>query len=178
MITNTVTDALLAHSPIKDTDAMSLIDFVGIERTLPVDPFLIAEKLGISLSNSEVNDSAQSGRIDVVDGEVIIWVNPVHHINRQRFTVAHELGHYIRDILPALLDNEPATGFKDNDLTFHRKSFADAPEEFAANLFAAELLMPTVAVMKYSKLDTLTDLAKRFCVSKKAMQKRLDYLGI
>ena len=58
---------------------------------VPVDQ--IAKKLGLLLVQLPAEDEI-SGAIIRKDDRVIIAVNPTHHMNRQRFTIAHELGHY------------------------------------------------------------------------------------
>ena len=72
----------------------------------------------------------------------IIGVNSHHHVNRRRFTVAHELGHLI-------LHRKALAGRVHVDRRFPvlmRDSAAASgldPREIEANQFAAELLMPT-----------------------------------
>src|SRR5262249_2064651 len=58
---------------------------------VPVDQ--LAKKLGILLCPLPADDEI-SGAIVRKDERVIIAVNPTHHGNRQRFTIAHELGHF------------------------------------------------------------------------------------
>lgn len=181
MIFNSDITNLKGLAPISGADAQAVFEFLDIARVLPVDPFEIAKKLGIEILSEDRGNTSASGRIDVLQsGEIQIWINPRHHINRQRFTMAHELGHFIRDILPKLLSNKPTTGFEDSadfEMTFHRFNFADEPEEIAANFFAANLLMPAKAVKKYSG-ESKDELAKRFQVSPRAIEKRMEYLGL
>lgn len=58
----------------------------------------------------------------------IITYNRNHHPNRQRFTVAHELGHLLLEHVELQNNEEDFVSRK--------------PEETAANKFAAELLVP------------------------------------
>ena len=58
---------------------------------VPVDQ--LTKKLGIILCPLPADDEI-SGAIVRKDGRVVIAVNPAHHHNRQRFTIAHELGHF------------------------------------------------------------------------------------
>lgn len=72
-----------------------LLDRFQIDRP-PVAVDQIAKKLGVLLCPlpAEADDDI-SGAIVRKDGRVVIAVNPAHHSNRQRFTIAHELGHYL-----------------------------------------------------------------------------------
>jgi Zn-dependent peptidase ImmA (M78 family) len=147
--------------------------------TLPVSPDRIAKQLGIQLRFSPF-DEELSGMIFIKNGVPIIGVNAIHHPNRQRFTIAHEIGHYMmhREILtsevhvdknfPALMrDEKSATG---TELI-----------EIQANKFAARLLMPDALLEpalagKNFDIDDdkpLEELAKRFRVSKKALEYRI-----
>src|ERR1035438_1210999 len=52
----------------------------------------IAKALGAEVRFAPF-DNELSGMVYVKDGVPIIGVNSLHHPNRQRFTIAHELGH-------------------------------------------------------------------------------------
>ena len=56
---------------------------------VPVDR--IAKGLGATLQFAPLDDEL-SGMAYVKDGKPIIGVNSLHHPNRQRFTIAHEIG--------------------------------------------------------------------------------------
>ncbi len=94
----------------------------------------------------------------------IIGVNNKNPKTRQRFTIAHELGHFLlnHDLHPRLIDEN-----------------FDKPinKEVEANEFAAELLMPQDFLKKDIEEKrvklTIPDLAKRYGVSEQAMSVRL-----
>jgi Zn-dependent peptidase ImmA (M78 family) len=145
---------------------------------VPVDQ--LAKKLGIFLCPLPADDEI-SGAIVRKDGRVIIAVNPAHHRNRQRFTIAHELGHFFF--------HSGMEEHVDKDFRLSWRRVAGSPpgvdwQEITANRFAAELLMPT-RFMK-SDLDTIgvmdkravTLLALRYKVSPEAMKIRLSNLGL
>ncbi len=137
------------------------------DRKLPVDPTRIAEKIGIQVKVGDLN--GVSGKLDV-DGDLVeISVSSKEPRLRQRFTVAHELGHW------AL---QHGTSFRDcvDDFRLSQR----APKEVAANKFAAELLMPTEAVKEAIEgmgITALPRLANIFEVSQLAMKIRLEQLG-
>ena len=67
----------------------------------------------------------------------IIGINSSHHSNRQRFSIAHEIGHLVLHNRDLFVDKVVKINFRDS-----KSSQAIDKEEIAANAFAAELLMP------------------------------------
>ena len=61
------------------------------EAPVPVDK--IAQHLGINIVSVQI-PSQLSGALIRANGNVGITVNSTHHLHRQRFTIAHELGHF------------------------------------------------------------------------------------
>jgi hypothetical protein len=107
------------------------------------------------------------------DGDrVVLWVNGTHAAVRQRFTLAHELGH-VRCAHDA---GTPVETFE----TLGGKS-TDS-REVQANAFAAELLAPAEAVRAgvavEPGLDDIVLLAARFGISTIAALYRLNSLGL
>lgn len=149
--------------------------------TVPVDVEAIAEAHGVSVVKQDLEDSV-SGVLIIKDGRGIIGVNSSHHPNRQRFTIAHELGHYV-------LHPKAGTVFVDRSIIFFRDSDSAKGvdhREMEANAFAAELLMPENEVMEQlddQQIDAFDDLpvrrlAARFGVSAQALTIRLTKLGL
>jgi Zn-dependent peptidase ImmA (M78 family) len=103
-------------------------------------------------------------------------VNSSHHSNRQRFTVAHELGH---------LRYHEGEIHVDRKLQINRRdaisSLAIDPDEIEANRFAAELLMPFRLIsvdlmtreLDVEDDDQIRELAKKYQVSAQAMTHRI-----
>lgn len=115
-------------------------------------------------------DQTQSGELFCKDGTWIIKINNKHNKKRQRFTLAHELGHYI-------LHKEKNTGFK--DAIFFRNEVLDSME-YSANEFASQLLMPEGNIKKCIETDGIRNvgqLAEIFGVSAAAMKYRILSLG-
>jgi IrrE N-terminal-like domain len=132
---------------------------------LPVPVESIAEDLlGLTIYEED---------LDVLSGvlypdERRIEVNASDIPARKRFTVAHELGHWVcqclegrgHEVMCRVEDLSP-----DVDRTLERE----------ANVFAAELLMPEPAVRAAA---AEADAARRFGVSSQAMQWRLYSFGL
>ena len=112
----------------------------------------------------------QSGTFKYENDKWIIGVNQNHHKNRQKFTLAHELGHYVlhREKNINIVDT---TFFRNNDTN---------PIEYMANEFAAKLLMPEDKVrylVDKQKIKNIGRLAEEFGVSASAMKYRIVSLG-
>jgi len=104
----------------------------------PIDVDAIAKSLGVPIFREPLRDGI-SGLLYREAGKAAIFVNRQTALSRQRFTIAHELGHY-------LLDHKSDDIHVDKDfrLMFRSdKAKGDSqPAETQANLFAATLLMP------------------------------------
>ena len=106
--------------------------------TLPIDLTTLAKKLNIAVQYEDL-DSDISGFLVIRNEKSIIALNKKHSKNRQRFTFAHEIGHYR---LHRNLGEEQL--FLQKKLTYFKseKYSKDANMEKEANQFAAHLLMP------------------------------------
>ena len=98
-----------------------------------------------------------------------ILVNEKDIRTRERFTIAHELGHYLLHMDDS--ENKVITSFR----------MDQSPIETQANIFAAELLMPEELVRREHAnmvIPVSDSLAEIFDVSKQAMRVRLDSLEL
>jgi len=120
--------------------------------SLPIKPEDIIKKIsGVTYENEySFDDWDNSGFIRVHRKEnndiknISIWVNPAEASVRQRFTLAHEIGHLIHDILPNI-DNENIDECFEDKL--HRNGESNF-KETRANKFSAQLLMPAPLVKR------------------------------
>jgi Zn-dependent peptidase ImmA (M78 family) len=127
-----------------------------------------------------------SGFIYKEGNQVTIGVNKNDPPNRQRFTIAHELGHFfLHSENPLHVDKSIVIKLRD-----HVSSEAVNAEEIEANAFAAELLMPAKMIeedfrhvnkalaSEEDELDgIISKMASDYRVSKQAMTLRLSNLG-
>ena len=115
----------------------------------------------------------RSGSIEKKDGKYIITVNKSHHPNRKRFTIAHEIGHYIFHSdyieLGAIVDDK-----------LYRDERVGGENETQANKFAASILMPEslIKCLMESGVNTIDGLARELQVSEQAMAIRVGSLNI
>lgn len=166
-----------------------------LEARLPVNINKILEILNITKLKDDSIAKSTNGKVDLDsigcifykkgESTPTIWLNPYehHYETRERFTVAHELGHYVKHILP----NGNEKMFVDNDRTLSRsRSYGDRVE-FEANKFAAIMLMPKGLVTKSFKNyqnegwlaeDLIERVARDFNVSRQAMRYRLANLDL
>lgn len=154
----------------------------GNIKQAPVDVDQLARRAGARI-HYEPLDGQVSGMVHRRhDGVAIIGVNSVHSLGRQRFTIAHELGHLVLHKDEKLhVDEKPPIRFRNEE-----SSRATNATEIEANQFAAELLMPIELLTK--EIESISDdteaeeavsyLAERFQVSEQAMTLRLTRLGM
>lgn len=142
------------------------------EMRIPIDPIVISIQLGIRVFEGDLDPNI-AGMIRKEAGEdPRIIVNSADSPVRQRFTVAHELGHYL---IHASNDDKYEWIDRRGPLA---ASGMDRDEIFA-NQFAAALLMPANEVRRLHEQGALAgDLALTFNVSVDAMKFRLTNLGL
>lgn len=150
--------------------------------SVPVDLNRIAQHLKLTVHEKPLEEEF-SGFLAVPEKAIV--VNKSHPPARRRFTVAHEIGHYILHAKK----NPDADVFIDRAVYFRKKvatSNTNHQTEMEANFFAAGLLMPEALIERYledngwvdlDKSDDIKALASEFDVSTQAMSYRLRNLG-
>jgi Zn-dependent peptidase ImmA (M78 family) len=157
----------------------ALIEKAGISE-VPVPVEALARSLQATIA-FEAYDGDVSGMLYRTADEALIGVNSSHAPTRQRFTIAHEIGH--------LVMHKGQEMFIDRFARVNWRNGESNREEMEANAFAAELLMPRKFVEQHvekalasskhvSPQSLVADLAKSFKVSPEAMSYRLSNLGI
>jgi Zn-dependent peptidase ImmA (M78 family) len=156
-----------------EREARQLLSTAWDGRPLPVDPIQIAQRLGVKVYTAGL-DNGVAGMFRKRSGlDPEIFVNGSDSLNRQRFTVAHELGHYVKHM---------ADGEENWEHVDYRGALAGQgtdSDEIFANQFAASLLMPKDEVIRLRKEGYgPTALAAEFGVSAEAMNYRLANLRL
>jgi Zn-dependent peptidase ImmA (M78 family) len=159
-----------------ERDAAELLDAVWARGSwdvrVPVDPIWIARELGLRVYTAGLDEGVSGMLVKRAGEDPAIYLNVRDSQNRQRFTCAHELGHYV---------SRSATGDDEWEYVEQRALLASQgrePEEIYANQFAACLLMPRAAVAQLKdRFETEAALAYKFGVSADAMHYRLVNLG-
>jgi Zn-dependent peptidase ImmA (M78 family) len=156
----------------------------GAYPEVPVE--IVARQLGLPIIQTDLGDGV-SGILVTEGKRSYIGVQKKDHIHRRRFSIAHEIAHYLlnhhRDE-PVHVDQEKAITFR---AIYRSSDSAGTRKETEANHFAACLLLPEDRVnseaRKISRGKQLTDtqieeLARMFRVSAAAMTIRLQVLRL
>ncbi len=148
-----------------DADARKTLNDAGVVGIVPVPLEIVAGKLGFEAVAFDGRPDV-SGAIDHKNRR--IFVNKNESLVRQRFTLAHEIGH--------------AVLHKAEDRVDYRRTMATSedPKEREANRFASELLMPTDLFRKAFKERNgdIFRLASYFAVSTDAAGYKAKNLGL
>ncbi|CAN5432621.1 ImmA/IrrE family metallo-endopeptidase [soil metagenome] len=135
----------------------------------PVPVNQIAENLSLELLRGSFIEAQVAGFIDL-DMSLIV-VNEKDSLNRQVFTIAHEIGHFVmhkerlrEDASMAIMYRKPIGGEAD-------------PYEQEANAFAANLLVPEDLLAKYFEYQSFHVVARIFGVSEEVIRYRLKTTG-
>jgi Zn-dependent peptidase ImmA (M78 family) len=143
-------------------------DFID-HSEIPIHVIPLAEKLGINVYKTSWPDSV-SGKIQKhaqLGGSsgFAIFVNESHSETRRRFTIAHEIAHYV------LHEDQIGDGIFDDAMY---RSGLSSIEERDANQLAADILMPRRLLAEFSFVgEDVQALAKQFNVSESSMAIRL-----
>ena len=147
----------------------------------PVPVTRIARACGARISRDSLEGDL-SGFLYSKDKQALIGVNTHHSMTRQRFTIAHELGHFLLHNQDEHIhvDHEFRVRFRRNPLS----SEGTDTNEREANFFAASLLMPEEFMERDLEHeidlfdeDFLQNLARKYGVSTQALVNRLKNLG-
>lgn len=170
-----------------DEDAETLLKSFNLERD--VTPIVtIAKKMGFKVYSASLNkeDECLSGMIGISEGlrqsynhDKVVLLNGEESNEHMRFTLAHELAHYIYDYD----ENIHTNGYFNKYNTLE----AETDIERRANRFAASFMMPKTVFTKIfnqnkdigmllnSNIETLSDY---FIVPITAVKLRIKELGL
>ena len=163
-----------------EREAAETLSRLEIQET-PIPVERIARDLGAIVRHFPL-DEELSGLIYIKDDRKIIGVNALHHIHRQRFTIAHEIGHLI---LHSDRIKRQVHVDKKFPVVFHRDAQSTQGIdriEIEANQFAAALLMPEHIIRgvvgKQHDIDDnpIEKLARKLRVSRQALEFRIGSL--
>lgn len=164
---------MLVKDAAREAADKVLRDYWTADR-LPVDPVAIARQMGIEVDFTEMADL--SGVIVHDEGSTHIVIADNELLERQLFTCAHELGHYMERKQsgdPDYSFSEPKASAREQDQRGGEWSL----HEYYADEFAGNLLMPQQEFIRwYSASPSVSSLADVFGVSRAAVQTRLRRL--
>jgi Zn-dependent peptidase ImmA (M78 family) len=163
-----------AEKTLRDTDTFRV----------PVAIDQVARRLNLTMEAGTLGEDV-SGMLIIRGERGAIGYNSAHARVRQRFTISHEIAHFL---LHAKRSGKPQL-FIDRYVVFRRDANSSTGadrDEVEANQLGAALLMPRRLVqqeirnneLNLDDEDAISFLAKRFQVSTAAMTNRLANLGI
>jgi Zn-dependent peptidase ImmA (M78 family) len=160
--------------PDPEREAEQLLSTVWEGRPIPVDPIQIAKRLGIQVYTAGLDEGVAGMLVKKPGRDPEIYINGRDSLNRQRFTCAHELGHYVKHI---------AAGEEHWEHVDYRDALTSKgtdPDEIFANQFAASLLMPEQEIRRLKDQFGYgpATLAFEFGVSEEAINFRLVNLKL
>lgn len=159
--------------------AYDLLDKIGLTKPyIPIEK--VATYLGLGIITHDFGKEI-SGALVFENDKAIIGVSPQESEVRRRFTISHEIGHYLfhRDSRHFFIDNKKfQVLLRSDEITQNYK------QEKEANHFAASILMPERMIAEsiraldeddkiYSDEEVISLMAKKFKVSQPAMTYRL-----
>ena len=135
---------------------------------IPINLTNLCDTLNIAISRYPIHSEAylicESGKTEII-------LRPGMSIERERFSIAHELGHFF---LPG--HNELMFGCSESDMGYNEKK----PFEMEANIFASELLVPTNSIKTAIKgeidFNLISEQANRYMVSLQTMALKMTFL--
>jgi len=176
--------SLYIHDKIKSAkkEAVALLSDSQI-KSVPVNLITITKRLGLKIEKIKFTNKEVSGllKINTNAGKPIIAINASQSEARQRFTIAHEIGHYILHNIQDLHVDSNRVYFRNE-----QSSLANNIEEIQENQFAAELLIPTkLLIDDLVKIDDLNEenlndysekLSKKYKVSNQSMLIKISHI--
>ena len=170
-----------------EEQAILVLEDLQLGNKLPIDVESVARALNVPVKYEPFEEEL-SGVLIKEQGRIVIGINSTHAYTRQRFTIAHELGHHLLghagEIFVDKTLRHQATIIRRDT----KSSLGVNADEIQANQFAAELLMPKRLVSeqvgkrikknpRIAAEGLTADLANAFKVSTQAMEIRLTVLG-
>ena len=142
--------------------ARKIREFLKISKGPIVNLVEVLERNGIIVHYLKDTPEKFDGITLLTDkGQPIIFINESIPNDRKRFTIAHELGHFV----------------------LHIRTFQELErdEELEANQFASEFLLPQIEIMNslnYLNLNSIANLKEYWLISKSAIIRRAFDLGV
>lgn len=142
---------------------------------LPVDLGKLALALGVEVRLIHLGESLSGMLENKGNDRFVITANADHSQTRRRFTIAHELGHYMlhRHLIGDGIDDNKA--YRSTEGGRYHNMDIGPKQETEANKFAANILMPAPLLSEQREIhgDNAKELSLLFNVSEQSMRIRL-----
>ncbi len=144
-------DNIITEWENRVADLYSHKDYIMIEE------FIVNHMPEVMLAMRNLEDDV-SGYIEKMSKNIAysLVYNRTHHKHRQRFTLAHELGHYVlhKDILGDGTNDTKM--YRTNPNSSHYNPNISTRHENEANEFASRILMPQEFIKRFLKEENVT----------------------
>lgn len=120
--------------------SIATLDYADIS----INPFECADFYGLSYTTEVIEEKCQLALLDVGKNHVILDSAGLNNYHRYRFSMAHELGHYI--LHSRLFKEQSVVSVGESEETLSISLKHSRRVEYQANLFASYLLMPKALV--------------------------------
>ncbi len=165
-----------------ESKALTLLEKWELDN-LPIDVSKLAECLELPIVEEDLEDNI-AGFLFSKNNRSYVGINSNHHENRKRFTIAHEIGHYV--LLHHKLTDDIHVDTKSSVFRRTGNTTDNEQKEKDANKFSAALLMPHTLLVRYIKEQNInlnddldiSKLSRKLVVSEKTLTYRLLNLGI
>ena len=139
----------------------------AMKLTPPIDIYAVCEAFDIKVYNEDIKTAEAFLIVSQGKKSIIINEKKIPYIQRQRFTIAHEVGHFFIPWHGSQYKCKHIGDFNTPDI-----------HENEANIFASELLVPTASITETTKGKTVTlelikELAHEYSVSLVAMARKV-----
>jgi Zn-dependent peptidase ImmA (M78 family) len=169
-----VTSTVSVPKMKEPSDVLKEASTLGIKLE-PLDIVAVAKKIfNMNLIDNKDLGKSVSGFLEKINDKWCIYVNKYENEQRKRFTIAHEIGHFVL---------HKDSYFLNNNYIYDQIFFRDentSPMEREANNFASDLLMPEDVFNRYIRegFNTISKLADKFKLSTSAVKYRAYKLGL
>lgn len=116
--------------------SIATLDYADIS----INPFECAASYGLSYTTEVIEEKCQLALLDVGKNHVILDSAGLNNYNRYRFSMAHELGHFI--LHSHLFKEQGVVSVGESEETLSISLKDSRRVEYQANLFASYFLMP------------------------------------
>lgn len=153
--------------------AYQILDSLWRGRGFPVDPHALAVEMGVTVLEAELPENILGGLVKDAGKAPVVMLNQAGSVDLKRFNCAQKLGYHV------FQTQQHAECYKYVEFQMRLGAAGDGAGEIFADVFAASMLMPDLAVRQLARKGmALAGMARHFGVTVDAMEYRLKQLGI
>ena len=148
------------------------------QSNIPVPVVNLARELGLKVFLTKKFPDKKSGEIVKEEGSFSVYLNANHPYARNRFTLAHEIAHYMLH-RPYLDRKKEIEDFVGTTYSLSRDKNNRDLKEWEADMLAGDILMPEAEFVRvWNDKKTVAEVAAVFDVSEQAAYVRAKVLAM